>query len=97
LGLKNRKNRIPEDFFFFLCFPEEFFTGAWFWRGMQEFLFFAAVTGVFCRNSCGTGIPVFTPASSGFLQIPPDSSESLRIPPDSCSHQMLSCSGQQLK
>ena len=25
--------------FFFLCFPEEFFAGTWFWRGSQEFLF----------------------------------------------------------
>jgi hypothetical protein len=47
------------------------FTGTWFWRGLQELLFFAAVTGFFCRNSCGTGIPVFTPDSSGFLWIPP--------------------------
>ncbi len=29
-------------------------------------------------NSCGTGIPVFTPDFSGFL----------RIPPDSCSRQI---------
>ncbi len=72
---------------FFLCFPEEFFTGTWFWRWLQEFLFFAAVTGIFRRNSCGTGIPVFTPDSSGFL----------RIPPDSCSRQTLSGSGQRLK
>ncbi len=47
---------------------------------------FAAVTGFFCRNSCGTGIPVFTTNSSGFL----------RIPPDSCSRQTLSGSGQRL-
>ncbi len=79
-GLKNRKNRIPENFFFFLCFPEEFFTGTWFWRGSQEFLFFADITGFFCRNSCGAGIPVFSPDSSGILQIPPDSSGFLRIP-----------------
>jgi len=26
---KTVPDRIPEDFFF-LCFPEEFFTGAWF-------------------------------------------------------------------
>jgi hypothetical protein len=58
--------RITEDFFF-LCFPEGFFTGTWFWRWSQEFLFFAAVTGFFCRNSWGTGIPVFTLDSSGFL------------------------------
>jgi hypothetical protein len=69
-GLKNRKNRIPEDFFFFLCFPEEFCTGTWFWKGSPEFLFLATFTGFFCRNSGGTGIPVFTPDSSGFLRIP---------------------------
>jgi hypothetical protein len=74
-GSKTEKNRIPEDFFFFLCFPEEFFTGTWFWRGSQEFQFFAIVTGIFHRNSCGTGIPLF-----GFLQIPPDSSGFLQIP-----------------
>jgi hypothetical protein len=45
-GSKTVKKRIPEDFFF-LCFPEEFFTGTWFWRGSQEFLFFAAFTGFF--------------------------------------------------
>jgi hypothetical protein len=83
---KTVKKRIPEDFFF-LRFPEDFFTGTWFWRGSQEFLFFAAFTGIFCRNSCGTGISAFTKDSSGFLQ----------IPPDSCSRQMLSGSGQQLK
>jgi hypothetical protein len=86
-GSKTEKNRIPENFLFSLCLPEEFFTGKWFWRGSQEFLIFAAVIGIFCRNSCGTGIPVFTLDSSGFL----------RIPPDSCSRQTLSGSGQQLK
>jgi hypothetical protein len=64
---------------FFLRFPEEFFTGTWFWRGSQEFLFFFAFTGIFRRNSCGTGILVFTPDSSGIR----------RIPEDSCSRQKL--------
>jgi hypothetical protein len=63
--------RIPEDFFFFLCFLEEFFIGTWFWRGSKEFLFFAAFTGIFCRNSCGAGIPAFTMNFSGFL-FPPN-------------------------
>jgi hypothetical protein len=81
LGLKNRKKRIPEDFFFFLCFLEEFFTGTWFWGGSQEFLVFAAFTGNFRRTSCGTGIPAFTMDSSGFLRIPPDSSGFL-FPPN---------------
>ncbi len=65
--------RIPQDSWGFLFVPEEFFTGTTFWRGSQEFLFFADITGFFCRNSCGTGIPVFTPDFSGFLRIPPDS------------------------
>ncbi len=81
--LKNSKNRIPEDFFFSLCFPEKFFTGTWFWRGSQEFLFFTAFTGIFYRNYCGTGIPAFTTDSSGFLWISLDFSGFLRIPPDS--------------
>ena len=86
LGLKNSKKKIPEDFFF------PVFSGGIFHRnvvleGSQEFLFFAAFSGIFCRNSCGTGIPVFTMDSSGFLW----------IPPDSCSRQMLSSPGQQLK
>ena len=38
----------------------------------QEFLF-SVFTEIFCRNSCGTRIPVFTPLSSGFLRIPEDS------------------------
>ena len=87
LGSKTVKKRIPEDFFFFMCFPEDFFPGMWFWRGSQDFLFFAAFTGIFHRNSCGTGIPAFTTDSSGFLQ----------IPPDSCSCQKLSGVGQRLK
>jgi hypothetical protein len=73
LGLNNRKKgflRIS----FSLCFPKDFFTGTWFWTGLLEFLFLDAVTGFFHRNSCGSGIPVFTPDSSGFLRIPPDSS-----------------------
>jgi hypothetical protein len=53
---------------FCLRFPEEFFTGTQFWRGLQEFLFFFAFTGIFRRNSCGTGIPIFTPDSSGILR-----------------------------
>jgi hypothetical protein len=64
--------------FFFLCFLEDFFTGTWFWRGLQEFLIFAAVTGFFLReflrgrNSC---------IYSGFLRLPPDSAGFL-FPPN---------------
>ena len=42
-------------------------------EGSQEFLFFFSFTGIFRRNSCGTGIPVLLripPESGGFLQIP---------------------------
>ena len=63
---KTVPDRIPEDFFFFLRFPEEFFTGAWFWRGSQEFLFFSDFTQFFA------GIPV----GQEFLYLlrnPPDS------------------------
>jgi hypothetical protein len=42
-------------------------------------VFFFDFTGIFGRKSCGTGIPVFTPDSSGIL----------RIPEDSCSRQKL--------
>jgi hypothetical protein len=54
---------------FFLCFPEDFSQG----RGFGE------VPGIpvfgrhhrnFSQESCGTGIPVFSPDSSGFLRIP---------------------------
>ncbi len=31
---------------------------------------FSVFTGLFRRNSCGIGIPVFTPESSGFRRIP---------------------------
>ena len=72
-GSKTGKNRIPKDFFFPLCFQKEFFARTWFWRGRRNSCL------IFCRNFCGTGIPVFTPESSGFL----------RIPEDSCSRQKL--------
>ena len=84
---KNVPARIPEDFFFCVRFPEDFFSQK---RGFGEVpgipVFFAA-TGFFCMNSCGTGIPVFAPDSSGFLP----------TLPDSCSRQKLSGLGQQLK
>jgi hypothetical protein len=50
-------------------------------EGSQEFLFFTAFTGFFCRNFCGTGIPAFTTDSSRFLWIPQDSSGFL-FPPN---------------
>jgi hypothetical protein len=84
-GSKTVKNRIPEDFFSFLCFPEEFFTGTWFWRGSQEFLFFTASQGIFA------GIPVgqeflrlqwIPPDSSGFLWIPDPAKPCLAVASD---------------
>jgi hypothetical protein len=42
-------------------------------------VFFFDFKGIFRRNSCGTGIPVFIPDSSGIR----------RILEDSCSHQKL--------
>jgi hypothetical protein len=72
---------------FFPVFSGGIFTGTWFWKGSPKFLFSAAFTGCVCRNSNGTGIPVFTPDSSGFLRIP----AGFLFPPK------LSGSGQQLK
>ena len=72
---------------FFLRFPEEFFTGTWFWRGSQEFLFFFRFYRNFSqeflrdRNSC---------IYSGFLRNPEDSGGYL-FPPKAAG------SGQRLK
>jgi len=58
LDPKNRSCQDSWGFLFFLYFPEDFFTGTWFWRGTQEFLFFSVFTGIFLqeflwdRNSC---------------------------------------------
>ena len=49
------------------------FTGTWFWRGLQEFLFLDTVTGLFRRNSYGQEFLYF-------LRIPPDSSGFLFSP-----------------
>jgi hypothetical protein len=91
-GSKTEKNRIPEDFFFSV-FSGGIFHRNVVWGRSQEFLFLDAITGIFHRNSCGTGIPLFSPDSSGilwilsdssgFLGIPRDSSGFLGIPPDS--------------
>ena len=66
---KNVPDRIPEDFFFFLRFPEEFFTGMCFWRGHRNSGFFPILQEFFAgipvgRNSC---------IYSGFRRIPEDS------------------------
>jgi hypothetical protein len=60
LGENKIPARIPEEFFFFLCFPEELFTGTWFLERSQEFLFFPLSQKLFA------GIPVFKD-SGGFL------------------------------
>ncbi len=72
-----------QDSWGFLFFPV--FSGGIFHRylvleGVAGITVFCQYHRNFCRNSCGTGIPVFTPDSSGFLRIPPDSSRFLRIP-----------------
>ncbi len=58
---------------FFLRFPEEFFTGTWFWRGSQEFLFFPFLQDFFA------GIPV----GQEFLYLPrnPQDSGGFLFPP----------------
>ena len=66
---KNVPARIPEDSFFPCVFRRNFSQE----RGFGEVAgvpVFSIFTGFFCRNSCGTGIPVFTPESSGFWRIP---------------------------
>jgi len=52
LDLKKHSCQDSWGFLFFLCFPEEFFTGTWFWRGHRNSVFFRS------------RIP---PDSSGFL------------------------------
>jgi hypothetical protein len=64
---KHVSARIPEDFFFSCFFPEEFLHRSVVWEGSCKFLFSAAFTGFFCRNSCGIEITVFAQDSSGFL------------------------------
>jgi hypothetical protein len=86
-GLKNRKNRIPEDLFFSCVFWRNVSQERGFGRGLRHFCFWPLSQEFFCRNSGGTGIPVLTPYSSGFLRIP----AGFLFPPK------LSSSGQQLK
>jgi hypothetical protein len=71
LDPKNVPDRIPEDFF------SSCVTGI---------PVFSVFTGIFRRNSCGTGIPIYP----GILQIPPDSGGFL-FPPKAAG------SGQRLK
>ncbi len=39
--------RIPEDLFFFLCFPEAFFTGMWFLEGVSGIPVFCCFRRIF--------------------------------------------------
>jgi len=59
---------------FLRIFFPAFSGGIFHWNvvleGVTEIPVFSVFTGFFCRNSCGTGIPVFTPESSGFRRIP---------------------------
>ena len=77
--------RIPEDSFFscFFFFRRNFFTGTWFWRGLENSCFQPLSQEFFPGIPAGQKflylhrIPL---DSSGFLRIPPDSSGFLRIP-----------------
>ena len=66
LDEKNVPARIPEDFFFSCIFRRIFSQEHGFGGGRWNSCFFI-FTGIFCSNSCGTRITVFTPDSSGFL------------------------------
>jgi hypothetical protein len=68
----NKKTFLPGflRISFFPVFSGGVFHGNFFFERSQDFLFFLALTGIFHRNSCWTGIPVFTLDSSGFLRIP---------------------------
>ncbi len=69
-GSKTKQKRIPEDFFFSCVF-----------RGnCSQVRFLDAITGIFRKNSCGTGILVFSPDSSKFLRIRPDSCSPRKLP-----------------
>jgi len=77
LFFEHKKTFLPGFLrFFFLCFPGEFFTGTWFWRGHRNSGFWTPSQEFFA------GIPVGQEFLY-FLRIPPDSSGFLRIPPDS--------------
>jgi hypothetical protein len=65
-------DRIPEDFFF-CVFLRNFSQERGFGGGRSNSCCFPILQDFFRRNSWGTGIPVFTPDSCGFLRIPEDS------------------------
>ena len=53
-----------------IFFSEEFLHRNVVLKGFWKFLFSATFTRFFCRNFCGTEIPVFAQDSFGFLRIP---------------------------
>jgi hypothetical protein len=66
---------------FFSCVFQRYFSQEHGFGGVAGIpVFFCFFRNFLRRNSCGTGIPEFTPDSSGIW----------RIPPDSCSRQLLS-------
>jgi len=70
---KTVTDRIPEDFFFFLLFPEDFFTGTWFWRGRRNSCFFSLLQEFFAGIPAGQeflNLLRIPTESGGFLQIP---------------------------
>ncbi len=72
--------RIPENFCFSCVFRGNFSQECGFRGGRMNSWFLLLSQDFFCRNSCRTEIPVFTPDLSGFLRIRPDSSRLIRIP-----------------
>jgi hypothetical protein len=76
-GSKSVKKRIPEDSFLSLCFPEELFTGMWFWRGLRNSCFLLLSQEFFAGIPAGQELT----DSSGFFRIPLDSSRFL-FPPN---------------
>jgi hypothetical protein len=70
--------RFPEDLFFSCVFRKNFSQEGGFGEA-AGIPVFSAVTGIDHRNSCGTGIPVFTLDSSGFLLIPVPAKSMVRL------------------
>ena len=64
MGPKTVPDMILEDFFFFLRFPEELFTGSWFWRGRRNSVFFPILQEFFAGIPVGRNFCIY----SGFLR-----------------------------
>jgi len=70
---KKRSWQDSWGFLFFLRFPEEFFTGTWFWRGHRNSCFFSLPQDFFAGIPAGQeflNLLWIPPESGGFLQIP---------------------------